>query len=193
MRKILSALGILIALMSVATLTINVRAEEVVEQEQTTETQENETTPTTDKEDDNSKEIIENYILPVVYAVSGVFGTLLGVLTLRKRVFDLKELVENTSGKSKEETERLKKEYDEAKEKLDEERKELSNKALSLANELESFKDMRNQITILKELVVLMVASNKELANSGYATKILELLDETEQKVVDDNENKEEV
>jgi hypothetical protein len=167
------------------------------------EVNENETVEST-VEDVTTREMIKEFIdewLIVILATVGGFAGTVGATTLKKKVIEkATEVLDRSTntnaesnGKLQEATNMLSNGLKSINSKIE----EFENKCLSIIEAYEKKNDtnicetmnaiinciteidfLRDEDSKFKELVALLVASNPQLASNGYATKILELLNE---------------
>lgn len=138
-------------------------------------------------------EFLNKWLTPAVSGALGLLGSLFMYFLTKKRhaillakLTDGVKLTEKAREVVNNDLELAKKDYENAKSKLDEEVENYKNLMVAIKNDLQELKDAKNNLETFKQLIAMLVASVPELARNGYATKILELLDETTNENVGD-------
>lgn len=137
-------------------------------------------------------DFINTWLIPTTSGALGFIGSLLSYLILRLLVKKLEKRLERNIDSSEEERQILRKEIDNAKKELENAKQTLLEKQNLLQECINSFEVQKatlletqknlltsqRAISEFKELIGLLVASSPELAKNGYASQVLELLNE---------------
>lgn len=139
-------------------------------------------------------EFLNKWLTPAVSGALGLLGSLfMYFLTKKRHAILLAELTKGVkmTEKAREvansDLEETKQELEKSKAKLDEQVEDYKELMLAMKNDLEELKNATNNLETFKQLIAMLVASVPELARNGYATKILELLDEGKNQITNEN------
>lgn len=154
-----------------------------------------ETTTTVEQEEEVTvtmklNNFLNKWLTPTVSGILGLAGSLIGYFLYKRKYHVIENAI--TSGvikteKAREEANlelaRTKELLETTKANLEAQKKEYLAMMEQAKAELEEFKGAKMETEQFKTLVAYLVAGTPELAKSGYATKILKLLDEGEKFV----------
>lgn len=121
---------------------------------------------------------LDEWAIPTISALFGFLGAGGGYLILKKIVDRLAKQVEESNNLSKEERDNLQKQYEEAKTLLEETHNALKKEQKEFETIIKDLVNNNENVSKLRELVALLVASDTKLRENGYAKKILNLLNE---------------
>lgn len=151
------------------------------------------TSTTTTTEDDDEAAFLEmfdnfcdKWLMPIIALFSGAAGSAFVTFILKKMYEKLYDKITKAADKTEEEKQASIAELDKTKAALEEYATKFQDAIANVTsvqelaeNLIEMLKDKDNQLSLFKDVFILLVKGSKELQSNGTATKILELLEDT--------------